>query len=147
MRPWKPRRMLPRASRSLASDSAFCHVDCVRGERELWRKREGGEWAHQHLVVPLLEACQTLLRIVGLGLLPGRRVTAEETFPLRLLLAGPFCRRCRYGASRTKSMLSVGLRTPHRDQTQTSVCACCCSRGDVDGRAYHAETHGVSATG
>ena len=44
--------------------------------------------AHQDLVVPLLEACQTLLRIVGLGLFSGGRVTAEETFPLRLLLAG-----------------------------------------------------------
>jgi hypothetical protein len=32
VRAWKPRRMLPRASRSLDRFSAFCHVCCRRGQ-------------------------------------------------------------------------------------------------------------------
>jgi hypothetical protein len=39
--------------------------------------------AHQDLVVALPEACQTLLRVVGLRRLPGRRAAAEEPLPLR----------------------------------------------------------------
>jgi hypothetical protein len=77
---WNPRRMLPRASRSLARFCAFCHV-CWSGRQRATPRRHCAPY--QDLVVSLSEACQTLLRVVwcGLLLLGG---AAEEPHPLLL---------------------------------------------------------------
>lgn len=71
MRAWKPRRMLPRASRSWARLVDFCHVCCHVSDSQHFGLRSQ---AYQYLIVALAEACQPLLRVVrgGLLLLLGR---------------------------------------------------------------------------
>jgi hypothetical protein len=79
---WNPRRMFPRASRSLARFCAFCHVCCPDVSLSLYCL--GISSAYQDLVVSLSEACQPLLWVVWrrLLLLGG---AAEEPHPLSII--------------------------------------------------------------